>query len=190
MKCMHCEEGATYIDSHRRYCDMHYRFQQMRQDSAKRKKYSPTKEELLDLVPENMECPECKKEMVWRRKHTQKGLNNQITLQHWVDGSISLICLCCNVRHSSMVQDSFRSMSKDYKFCPVCQQIKHENNFGIKNSRSVMKRNSYCKPCNIQKSKLWVKNNKEKVNATQRAYRLKRKLSGNPILRKRDKNET
>lgn len=183
--CSQCNCEATYVDKRRRLCDMHYRINQMRQDSWTRYKVKHSIQELVNLIPENLACPKCNVAMVWRRAKNQKGLNNQLTIQHWRDGSIGFLCMSCNVRHSSMYGDSYKEMDVDQKKCPKCNTIKPKDQFCFKSSRSVLKRNSICNLCNQIAAKKWKDENKEKVNAFQRAYRLARKLAGNPILRKK-----
>jgi hypothetical protein len=186
MKCSQCDKDATFIDKKRRLCDMHYRINQMRQDSKSRLGVSHTVKELEDIVPVDMKCPHCKVEMIWRRGHNQKGVTNQITIQHWRDGRVGFLCHQCNVRHSSMESDSYDAMPADHKFCPGCKTAKHESEFGVKNSRKILKRNSYCKPCNAQRSKeSHKKMDKEKINQYAKEYRAKRRAAGNPILRKK-----
>lgn len=184
--CSKCTNEATYVYKSRRLCDIHYRFNQMRQDSWLRRKRRHTNEELQALIPEDMKCPRCKVDMIWRKKHGEKNIVNQITLQHWNDGTISFLCHRCNTQHGSMDDHSFRLTDPDHKFCPHCKTIKHESEFGLKNARCLLKRNSYCKPCNAIRSKETKKKmDKEKINAYQRAYRASRKASGNPIKRKK-----
>jgi hypothetical protein len=85
-----------------------------------------------------------------------------------------------------MENDSYDKMPADHKFCPHCKTVKHQSEFGIKNTRTVLKRNSYCKPCNALRSKAGkVKMDKDKINQYAREYRAKRKAAGNPILRKK-----
>jgi len=187
MKCSQCELDATYTDSHRRLCDKHYRIQQMRQDSLSRRGVKHTRQELEDALPEDMKCPRCKVDLIWRRKHDQKGVTNQITIQHWGSGSVGFLCHRCNTQHGSMDDESFKVMPIDHKYCPCCKTVKHESAFGFKSSRSVLKRNSYCLPCNHAKSIAWRKDekNKDGKNAYQREYRVKRREAGNPIIRKK-----
>jgi hypothetical protein len=188
--CSQCDFEATYVFGHTRLCDIHYRIKQMRENSKSHGKYSPTRKELEDLIPEDMKCPECKVTMRWRRKLYEKGVNNQITIQHWRDGTIGLICLSCNARHASMPDDSYKDMPKDHKLCPRCQQILHENNFCVKNSRAVLKRNSICNSCNRElrkihydknpeiekaKSKKWREDNKEYMRMKDKEYKEKNK---------------
>lgn len=165
---------------------MHYRINQMRQDSKSRLGVAHTVKELEDIVPLDMKCPHCNVDMIWRRGHAQKGVTNQITIQHWRDGRVGFLCHQCNVRHSSMESDSYDEMPADHKFCPGCKTAKHEAEFGIKNSRIVLKRNSYCKPCNAEKSKKHhATRDAEEYNKKQREYREKRKAAGNPVTRKK-----
>jgi hypothetical protein len=156
----------------------------MRSDAWTRLKIKHTRQEIEDIIPLDMKCPKCEVDMIWRRGHHQKGVANQITIQHWRDGSIQCLCHRCNTRHASMDMDSFRDMPHDHKFCPKCKTIKHESEFGLKNARTLLKRNSYCKPCNAVKSKESKgKMDKDAINAYQRMYRAKRKAQGNPIRR-------
>ena len=185
MKCTQCDLDATYVDSHRRLCDKHYRIQQMRQDSLTRRGVKHTREELEAAIPEDMKCPRCKVNLIWRRKHEQKGVTNQITIQHWNNGSVGFLCNRCNTQHESMDDDSFVVMPIDHKFCPACKTIKHESLFGLKNSRSVLKRNSHCLECCREKVEKWRINNSDRRNAYAREYRSRRKEAGNPILRKK-----
>jgi len=189
MKCSQCDLQADYVDKKRRLCNMHYRFNQMRQDSKFRYGTKTTVKELEGKLPKDLVCPKCQVQMVWRRGKNEKRVNNLITIQHWKNGEVSFLCLSCNVRHASMVEEMFIAMPDDHKLCPHCKTIKHSSEFGVKNSRANLKRNSICKPCNIEKSKEYKELNKEKINAFQRAYRLKRKLSGNPIKRKKNEQQ-
>lgn len=187
MKCTQCELEATYVDKNRKLCDMHYRFTQMRQDTWTRLGIKHTVQELLDKLPPDLTCPECKVQMVWRRGHLQKGVSNQITLQHWRDGTIGFLCISCNVRHSSMEGDSYKDMPKDHKLCPKCNEVKPEDQFCLKSSRSVLKRNSICNPCNTILANKWKQENKEKNAVTRRAYYHRRIAEGNPIPRSKKK---
>ena len=181
--CSQCECEATYVDKNRRYCDKHYRLNQMRQDSWTRRGVKHTAKELEALLPVDMKCPRCKVDMIWRRLQKQKGIANQITIQHWDNGAVGFLCHRCNSQHGSMDDESFSSMPKDHKFCPKCKSIKHESMFCFKSSRALLKRNSICRECGSVASKDWRSKpeNKEHVNAYQRAYRLKRKEDGNPV---------
>ena len=185
MKCSQCDLDATYTDSHRRLCDKHYRIQQMRQDSSTRRGIKHTREELEASLPKDMKCPRCKVDLIWRRKHDQKGVTNQITIQHWGSGLVGFLCHRCNTQHGSMDDESFISMPIDHKHCPTCKTIKHESAFCLKNARSVLKRNSSCRDCCKETVKNWRENNKDAKNAYARKYREKRKAAGNPILRKK-----
>ncbi len=171
MQCSQCECDATYTNSHRRLCDRHYRIAQMRSDAWTRLQIKHTRQEIEDIIPPDMKCPQCGVDMIWRRGHKQKGVAHQITIQHWRDGSIQCLCHRCNVRHASMDEDSFRHMPHDHKFCPTCKTVKHESEFGLKNSRKLLKRNSYCKPCNSARSKKYRgKIGKDSINTSQCMY--------------------
>jgi hypothetical protein len=186
MKCSQCDKDATYTDKQRRFCDMHYRFTQMRDGARDRHGLKHTSKELEALLPADMKCPHCNVEMIWRRSRYEKGVTNQITLQHWRDGRLGFLCHQCNTRHASMENDSYDKMPADHKFCPHCKTVKHQSEFGIKNTRTVLKRNSYCKPCNALRSKAGKASmDKDKINQYAREYRAKRKAAGNPILRKK-----
>ena len=186
-QCSQCTNAATYVDKNRRFCDKHYRFNQMRQDSWTRRHVKHSVADLEALLPQDMQCPRCKVDLIWRRKQSQMGIANQITIQHWNDGTLGFLCNRCNTKHASMSDHLFRLMPLDHKFCPRCQTIKPENQFSLKSSRAMLKRNSPCNPCNARISKEWKLqwSNKDTVNAYQRAYRAKRKADGNPIQRKK-----
>lgn len=184
-KCSMCDSDATYVDSNRRLCDKHYRLCQMRDSSRNGYGMKHTIQELESMLPSDMKCPHCKVDMIWRREKTQKGVTNQITIQHWRDGTVGYLCHRCNTRHASMDGDSYQEMQPDHKFCPGCKTIKHESEFGLKNSRAVLKRNSYCKPCNLDRAKKYREvRDVDEYNRKQREYRARRKAAGNPVKRK------
>ncbi len=166
--CSMCKQEATYVNKKRRLCDKHYRLSQMRDSSRERYGLKHRIGDLEVLLPKDMKCPLCKREMRWRRKTNERGVTNQITIQHWRDGSIGFLCNQCNTRHFSMEGDSFKDIPTDHKFCPKCQIVKHESMFCLKNSRSVLKRNSYCKSCANIRSGKWQKENKDRYNTYQR----------------------
>jgi predicted RNA-binding Zn-ribbon protein involved in translation (DUF1610 family) len=153
----------------------------MRSKAKQCDKYSPTRDEIESLLNSEMLCPDCGVKMNWRSKD---GRSTVASLQHYRDGTLGVVCLSCNARHASMPNDSYRNMAKDHKFCPSCQNIKHESCFSLDAGRSGnLKRKSYCKTCSNKSVNKWKEKNREQYNEYQRAYRAKRNADGNPITR-------
>lgn len=88
-----------------------------------------------------MKCSECSKIMVW---NTPKGTPrvDSISLQHWPDGSMSLICFSCNAR----LQGDWSLPPKGYKKCSRCQVVKAYDGFH-KNASAWDNLNNECKLC-------------------------------------------
>ena len=85
--------GATLL------CDLCARITTMRGRAKLKKKYAPTAEEVLPtLTNPDMKCPICLRKMVlhWRLRDKK----SVATLQHWDDGTWSIICFSCNARHA------------------------------------------------------------------------------------------
>ena len=182
MKCSRCDLNATIKQGNQHLCDKHYRFGQMRSKAKKSCKEVPSHTRLNEMVSDHMLCPDCGVKMNWRAKD---GRSTVASLQHYRDGSLSIVCLSCNSRHASMEGDSYRDMPKDHKRCPSCKTIKHESEFSADNGRTGrIKRKSICKLCSNEKVKQWRGIKRDEYNAYQRAYREKRKADGDPITRR------
>ena len=181
MKCSRCECDATMKQGNQYLCDKHYRFGQMRASAKRNDKEVPTHEQLAALVSREMNCPDCGVQMNWRSKD---GKSTVASLQHYRSGQIGIVCLSCNTRHAAMDGDSYCNMPKDHKRCPCCLETKPAFDFSVDNGRSgTIKRKSICKQCSDVKVNQWKERNRNEYNAYQRAYRAKRKASGNPVRR-------
>lgn len=146
-------------------------------------KLVPTQDDLEKMFNEKMVCKDCNIDMVWTRKESQSRV---ITLQHYRNGSLGLVCMSCNSRHGAMKDDSFLLMPKDFKYCPCCKIEKHSNYFEYYNlPNGKQKRRSFCIECARENYKIWARENKEKHAKRIREYRLKRKIDGNPLNRKK-----
>lgn len=151
-------------------CKKHYRFQQMRVRAKSDGKAVPSYVDLqsmLDALPAYMECPHCRRKMNWLSK---EGTQTVITLQHYRDGQMGLICLSCNTRHAAMPDDSFVDLPSGHKLCPSCGKVKPHSDFYKDNSR-YMSVKTYCKECAYGKFRNWVANNRDYYNHMQRVYR-------------------
>lgn len=181
MKCSRCDEKSVIIQGHQHLCEKHYRFGQMRQTAKRAGKIVPSHEQLEKMVPPEMQCSDCGAPMNWRRKD---GQSTVVSLQHYRDGKLALVCLSCNTRHASMIGDAYRDIPKNHKHCPSCKAVKHESEFTLDSGRSgILKRKSRCKECSNKAVNDWKEKNREQYNQYQREYRAKRKASGNPVGR-------
>jgi hypothetical protein len=179
MKCSRCHESATIKQGNQALCDKHYRFGQMRQSARRKNKTVPPHEALSAMSGANLICPDCGIQMNWRSK---EGLHSVVSLQHYRDGSMALVCRSCNTRHAHVIGDSYRQMPKDHKYCPSCKQTLTMSEFTKDKNRSgVAQRKSFCRTCSNSKTKLWKERNRDAYNEYQRLYRAKRKSQGNPI---------
>ncbi len=104
------------------YCYKHYRIMRMRDGAKQKNKYMPSFKEIEDLIPKDMRCVSCNKNMVW---HKRLGcLADVMSLQHNHDNSIVLICQGCNAGHSnSQLGDKYFDIPIGYKYCPSCKFI-------------------------------------------------------------------
>ncbi len=127
------------------YCFKHYRFYGMKSKAVSCKKYSPSIEELEGLIPQDLICPTCNKQMIWNNRLGQ--LKDLVTLQHCTNGTIMLMCYSCNSRHGrSALGDECFNIPKDYKYCIKCKGILHKNKFG-KSSCYIDGLHNRCRSC-------------------------------------------
>lgn len=117
--CSQCDR-PSHIYQGRWLCQMHYRIASMRAAAARRGKVSPSREEMEALVPNPFVCEGCHREMVWLQRD---GASQQATFQHDRDGTLRIICLRCNSRHSTMPGDMFWEIPEGHKYCPSCAQV-------------------------------------------------------------------
>lgn len=177
--CSRCKSPALRKQGNQYLCVKHYRFGSMRSRARKDGKLVPTHEELELMSQQGDSCPDCHRKMNWLAKD---GAATVVTLQHYRDGTMSLVCLSCNTRHASMPGDTYRDMPNDHKRCPSCDQAKPSTEFTTDNSRSgELRRKSSCRECSDKKVNAWKESNRERYNEYQRQYRAQRKANGNPV---------
>lgn len=180
-----CKEAAKHKCTKIVYCDKHY-VQSTRMRTAKNdNKYVPSVEEFdnlwENLVKNNFKCPVCKQKMVIK---TQIGepKGNVISLQHWNNGDIELICHSCNAKHAhSKLGDNWKNIPKGYKYCPECSNVKLIENF-CKSKYMQDGLDGKCRFCrkqyrdkNKDKAKIYRKNNKDKKRVYNKTYQKKNK---------------
>lgn len=183
VKCSVCGEAIAVKQANRPRCEKHHRFGKMRSTARRDNKAVPTMDELESMSGSSLVCPDCGVKMNWLARD---GKSTVASLQHYRNGTMEIVCLSCNTRHASMVGDSYKSMPKDHKKCPCCEQIKPLVEFTLDSSRSgPAKRKSKCRKCSDDSVNQWRKENRDKNNEYQRKYRAKRKAEGNPIRRGR-----
>lgn len=173
LECRLCDEPATKKAGNQWLCAKHYRFKQMRSCSKSAGKYQPTWVELEGLH-KSMSCPDCSRAMGWFR--SESG-DTTISLQHYADGTLALVCLRCNIQHGRMPGDSWRTLPPGSKLCQRCDTVKLDSEFNADNRTSaVKKRATSCKVCMGLYGSAWSKNNREKANASLRRWRLKKSI--------------
>jgi hypothetical protein len=111
-------------------------------------KAEPTMEEIEGMVPDDLVCI-CGRQMLmfagrWTRAET-------MTLQHWDDGSMSIVCQSCNSTHSRLGDDIFFCTPAGACWCAECQEYKPESLFGNYAGRSKPK--CTCFDCTAEKAR-------------------------------------
>lgn len=180
MKCSLCDLPSTIVQGHQHLCDLHYRFGQMRCNARRYGKDVPTREQLAQMIPDNLECPVCDRKMNWRARD---GTATVVTLQHDRGGRMRMLCLSCNVRHASFIDDSFYSHDQLKRICPRCRVKKDFSQFSKDRLRRWKSANTYCRPCRTQMHYEWAQKNKTRENKKRRNYYHQRRKTGNPIPR-------
>lgn len=144
-ECDRCV-GASKPWGRGHFCDKHYRFNQMRCSARTYRKVVPSWEclESLFLSLVDMACPHCHRKMNWRQ---HDGADTVVSLQHWNDGRISLICHSCNVRHSRVGDEVFLKLTRDTKPCVRCKEILPLKAFSRSGSQGYARRHNICKDC-------------------------------------------
>ena len=179
--CRWCSLPAFRESGHIWLCYMHYRFQSMRTKAKYDGKEVPSYNDLkllFDQLNPVMICPICRRPMNWMAKD---GRSTVITLQHDRSGVLRLLCMGCNARHGQCEGDSFYSeIGPNRKRCWRCKQVKTLEEFSTDRGRWSEK-GTTCKECLYILNKTWRTKNREKYNASKRAYRAKRKAAGNPV---------
>lgn len=148
--CSRCGLLALLRQGHQWLCAKHYRFGQMRATAKRRGKSVPTHNQIEDIIPPAMQCPDCLRIMNWLAREDQTLV---ATLQHYRDGTLGIVCRSCNTRHAYAPGDSFRDAPKNHKYCPHCSQFLPDSCFYADNSRSGPRKiRSWCKACCSPKS--------------------------------------
>ena len=144
--CPRCGDVAVRRTGNQWLCRRHYRFQQMRGNARRRGLLIPTYE-TLDLLLAGLkdrQCPHCARQMNWL---AVEGQSTVMTLQHYRDGSLGLICRACNTRHAHMPGDTFVTLPRGMKWCSVCKTQKPLDQFGTDNSGKWLGKRSSCRDC-------------------------------------------
>ncbi len=136
------------------------RFYHMIYDSRKRGKVTPTLEQLEVMLAKliDMKCPHCNITMVWTMKDSAKSV---ITIQHYKNGEMGLICATCNKRLA--FEDDALAIPEGYKRCSKCKQTLGKDNF-TRDSRSRDGKLSVCKKCRYEQYNNWAMINRNHIN--------------------------
>ena len=123
----------------------------MRARAKRDAKAVPTRQEIEAMVPSPFVCGGCGRDMTWLRGPEP---SRQVTLQHDRDGTLRLLCLGCNTRHSVHPGDSFYAIPAGHKRCPDCASVLPLTSFAVDRSRPIG-RKSYCRDCSALRHKSW-----------------------------------
>lgn len=152
--CAVCGLPATCIAQNGRtiYCPKHLRIKQMRGTARRYGKVDPGREYLEGLA-DDLVCRDCGRAMNWLQID---GISTQVTLQHYRDGTIALVCFSCNCRHGNTDEGAFRRLTPGNKYCPRCDSILPNTSFYSIKGRL----GGYCRNC----TKNYNKTHKAGVN--------------------------
>jgi hypothetical protein len=111
------------------YCYKHYRVLVAMRSSKRNKKVTPSFDYLISIIPHDMLCNECGREMIWNSELGYHG--DVISLQHWPSGEVSWICCSCNTAHGNTkcLWSDYTKMDVHSKWCPQCKRIKNKRDF-------------------------------------------------------------
>jgi len=116
----------------------------MRATSARRGLTVPSHDELEHMASQNMLCWDCGRTMNWLGRD---GKDSVISLKHYRDGTLGLVCRSCSTRHTFAPGDSYRSQPKDQKYCPSCKVVKPFSEYDLTAGCGIYGNPSYCKSC-------------------------------------------
>ena len=169
-----CDEPAVLFCGRDNKCQIHARFRQMKDGARKAGKYNPTVEELEALASANpkLECPHCGVKMNWLRNGDD--ILTQITLQHYYDGSVGLICYSCNCRDGAMKHEECFSLPEGKHICNTCGEMKGLEEFP-KYARAKTGHGGICKKCNSARNRKYREDNHDLCLAREKVSREKNK---------------
>lgn len=151
-----CQEQAEvkYCKTSR-YCLKHYRFKTMRNCAKANNKKVPSFDQLEKYLSDlkDFRCPGCGKIMVWRAKK-MVGIGDVVSLQHWKDGTMSFLCLGCNIAKGSVnfMRDVRERIPSSKKRCQRCKHVKDRENYQKdKNRKDGLF--GLCRQCNSERRK-------------------------------------
>jgi hypothetical protein len=174
MNCYICGEESSPRHGRKNLCTKHGRFVQMRSAAKSTKKYTPSIYEIEKLVPSDMRCADCGREMFWVAADGQSQSCCAV-LQHYRDGTLAVTCMSCNTKHGLMVGDSYCDVPVGNKLCNTCKTIKPLSMFGIRRDSKVEYPLSKCKKCRHEYLKDWrLKNPKKYMEITKKGNDLKK----------------
>lgn len=128
----------------------------MRTQARQRNKRVPNWQELLAHV--RPDCPHCG--IHFNTKPNRIAKPDSPSLQHWENGSISIICQRCNSQHGHMKKpELFRQITTTQKYCAGCNTIHLRTNFHACRTRGD-KLSSKCKECSCRKTQKQYQQNK------------------------------
>jgi hypothetical protein len=174
MKCYICGDKTISLHGRKNVCEKHKRFLQMQSSAKHDKKYAPSLYEIERLVPKDMVCPDCGKQMHWIDNSNRSA---SAVLQHYRDGSLGIVCHACNTKHGMMPGDSYRDVPVGYKLCRSCKTIKPLDMFYKRSDSKIQYPMSKCKVCNLEAHQEWRRKNPEKYKATNKKHNDRRKAN-------------
>jgi hypothetical protein len=161
MKCYICGGNSIVRHGRKNTCEKHNRFLQMQRAAKSDKKYVPSIYEIEKLIPFDMKCGDCNREMFFTAADGQSQSCCAV-LQHYRDGTLAITCMSCNTKHGQMVGDSYRDVPIGSKLCITCKTIKPLSMFCVRRDSKVEYPMSKCKQCNHAAAKQWQLNNPQK----------------------------
>jgi hypothetical protein len=123
------------------------RLQNMRAAAKRRGVVVPSMEELLAMVPADMKCPCCGRDMVWTTKLGTRA--DVISLQHYSNGAIGMVCYSCNSRMRHLHDDI---PPEGWKLCAVCKVTKKYEAFRP-SAKGFAGRDAWCAACTREYNK-------------------------------------
>jgi hypothetical protein len=159
MKCYICGIDAIKKYDWHSLCEKHFRFIQMRKTAKSDKKYTPSIYELEKLVPADMKCVDCNKQMHWIDNDNR---SDGAVLQHYRDGTLGITCMACNTKHGMMPGDSYRDVPINHKLCRSCKTTKPLSEFYQRHDSKKPYPMTKCKDCNKAAQQNWKLANPEK----------------------------